>query len=490
MLPKLDLPSKIDIACRKLPRVKWHATEEIQRRYFNVHRKVGKVYSSSATAFLKAKGIPIPPPRSEYDPIGLFSDQFFNYWVDQKVEWDNDAFDYAYRKVCKAFESMKGLKQVTLDTVCDEVITSEKKLKSSGAPLFLPKEEALREGDIERAQRVAAGRSAPVYAVAYYRAQVGKIRLVWALPLSTILVEGMFMVPIIRKLQTVDVPYTMGYTSGAMAGRMDRLSYSSTQYCLDWSKFDSTIPCRVLHACFSIVKSWFDGLDETAFNVVERNFCTCPILMPDGYIYKGRKRGVPSGSYFTQLIDSLANMLLTHYISFRIGETIQDAVYLGDDSVMSMGVFPDIKAWSKEAEMMGMKINAAKQVVTHSNPHYLGHNWGGIATHRPIEETIQRMATSERYKRFSTPQERLDYELDKAKALLVDNASAWELLTEYMAFLRRERPGVTRMLLMTGGWSNGTSIRSGTAKSQVFKTSPNISGDGLKVSIGQQMLRH
>jgi len=86
-----------------LPRREWQATPEVMTKYYNAHRRVGKIYHGDAVKFLKRKGIPVPPARSEYDPKNLFNQQFFNYWDSPKIEWDDVAFDIAYRRVAKAF---------------------------------------------------------------------------------------------------------------------------------------------------------------------------------------------------------------------------------------------------------------------------------------------------------------------------------------------------------------------------------------------------
>jgi len=385
---------------------------------------------------------------------------------------------------------MKGLKMVSLDVVQNEILLTDKSVKSSGAPLFTSKKEALSSGDLGRAKAISTGRVAPPPAVAYYRTQVSKTRLVWCLPLSMILVEGTYMVPIMEKIRCVKTPYTMGMTSAGIVGRMDKLSYSPVQYCLDWSKFDSTVPLKVLAACFSIIKSWFDSVDDTTFSLVQRYFCTCPLLMPDGYIYTGRRRGVPSGSWFTQLIDSLANMFLSNYIATINKDTILDGLYLGDDSVLAMPGMPNVKSWAEQAKKIGMMINPEKQEITHGKPHFLGHYWGEVAPGRPIDETVQRLATSERFKAFGSRAEYREYEFQRALALLVDNYESYDLIVEYLAYLLKVPAYFVYLQLTNGQIMTGTSVRTSWALAQSQMQPYNRAPDGRPVHLSHQILRH
>lgn len=469
-----------------LPSVNWRANAEKVSKYKGIHKNVGAIYDSSVCAFLRMKGIQIPPPRSEYHWEELFNDQFFNYWKERKIQWDEEAYSFAFTRLVKKFSHIQGLVMASLDQVGKEILTSEKATKSSGLPHLSKKAEVL-DVDTDLAIAIANGRVAPPPAIAYYRTQVNKVRLVWGLPLSMILLEGQLMVPITEALKRTETPYVMGYTSMGIAGRINELSYCPVQFCLDWSKFDSTVPHRIIHSVFRVIKSWFTSVDETAFEVIVRNFCTCPILMPDLRIYKGRVRGIPSGSWFTQLVGSMCNLFLTEYISYIAQENIQKAVYLGDDSVLGMDRMPNLKNWERAASVLGMTVNSAKQVITHGHPHFLGHDWGGMMPVRPLEETIQRLATMERYVSFDSKLDLLNYRLNKAKALMIDNPSAYDFLVEYIKFLLGfESLKSVYTELIAGQLTTGTPIRLGWQKAEERDFTAN---HGVPVTFATQMLR-
>lgn len=274
-----ECPSLVDETrladAQNLPRRVWNATPDVKARYLRAHRSTGAVYDPAAVLFLRQEGLPIPKPRSEYCWKGLFNEQFFNYWDGTKAKWSEDAFRFAKRDLMSSYSKMSGLTMAEFDEVCSNILLTEKSTKSSGAPLFRQKRDALWE-DLSRAKAIATGRVAPPPNVAYHRTQEEKIRLVWGYPLSVLLLEGRFMLPIEQALRSGEFPYLYGFTSSGINGRLARLAYTSVQYCLDWSKFDSRMPHRVIHTVFSIIRSWFADVDETTWDVVVRYFCTCP----------------------------------------------------------------------------------------------------------------------------------------------------------------------------------------------------------------------
>lgn len=109
---------------------------------------------------------------------------------------------------------------------------------------------------------------------------------------------------------------------------------------MDYSKFDATIPSMLIRIAFGIIKDniEMDKKEGALFDRYVNHFCTNGFLMPDGFIYYGRKGGVPSGSVFTSLIDSIVNAILIEYLSIQLRVPVVDYLVLGDDSVVGLNM--------------------------------------------------------------------------------------------------------------------------------------------------------
>lgn len=107
----------------------------------------------------------------------------------------------------------------------------------------------------------------------------------------------------------------------------DMESNSLTAFGLDWKTFDANMPAWLLDICFDVLEKMIDFSTMTvrderinftddkaseykrAFNFVRQNFIHTKIMLPDGTVLR-KDQGVPSGSYFTQIVGSLANLIL------------------------------------------------------------------------------------------------------------------------------------------------------------------------------------
>jgi hypothetical protein len=138
----------------------------------------------------------------------------------------------------------------------------------------------------------------------------------------------------------------------------------------DYSGFDNSVPSELISAAFYVMRQWMEPGMEERLSVLEEAFATMPIIVP--YQLKdGRDGGVPSGSVLTNLVDSLVNLVVAHYVAIRAGTTVEDIEVLGDDVVVLFAeeVGPaDLEDYASE---LGMKMNEDKQMVSANTVHYL-----------------------------------------------------------------------------------------------------------------------
>lgn len=376
---------------------------------------------------------PVRDNKSVYDPESLFS--ALDKYVEAPCQYEEEILGQAIGLALKTFghsPSRKKLKPITFDY---ELMEAVKMDKASGAPHFARKGDVFAS-DKARSERIAAGLTAPPPCVAYHRVQHGpegpKTRLVWGYPLSMTLLEARFARPLIREYLAVKTPMTFGLVKNEVGCRVMEVMKHGVAYGLDFSKFDSSVPTRLVHTAFEILATHFDmsDADKEVWRVVKDYFLNTLILMPDGYVYQ-KHCGVPSGSYFTQLVDSIVNYIVIQYMALVVtGTSVNNRVInvLGDDSLFALSGWYEIEVFAQIAKQLGMSVNVSKsgRYRQREAPSFLGHKWISGIPDRPALEVVQRMIFPERPsprgRTLALQKSRVE---ERVMAYVGDSACAW-----------------------------------------------------------------
>jgi len=343
-------------------------------------------------------------PRSIYDPAQLYSalERYATEWDDYECmdEHLRRGFERAYQIFSKPkdLEALHVLKD-------DEVVSSALKLdKSSGLPLMLSKAESLTYS-FDRESQIRLERKAPNPCVAYKRTQRGnKTRLVWGYPLEMIIMEARFARPFIDEMLKRRTPMAFGMTKCELGAYIHRYIVESPGriVAMDYSKYDTTLSRTMIRAAFRIIATWFrsEDLKQFGWDKLTHYFIYTPIVMPDGHLYKGKCHGVPSGSYFTQVVDSICNVALCYALASRFDLRInrRSLFVLGDDVLMSVVGDVDLNAWAEYLSKFGMKMNVDKTLI--DEPHFLGAFWNKGKPDVPIQEIVNKAVFPENYRNY------------------------------------------------------------------------------------------
>lgn len=181
-----------------------------------------------------------------------------------------------------------------------------------------------------------------------------KPRLVWVYPLEVSWVEAIFALPLIDALKKCSLlAWNVGWLTGGLPGFVSSMPRKHGHGGIDISAFDaSTLRTRILRAfsmlekCVSFTKPWH----RNAWRFVVNYFVdTWLLYKKDAY---KKDHGVPSGSFFTQIIDSIVNAIAitdgcSNLSLIRTGRALHPRTprlkdifhywnFLGDDSIFEL----------------------------------------------------------------------------------------------------------------------------------------------------------
>lgn len=137
---------------------------------------------------------------------------------------------------------------------------------------------------------------------------------------------------------------------------------------LDISKFDSSVQPWLIDASFNILEQNinFTGYMEYAsWCYTNYFFKNRPIVMPDGRMWL-KRLGVPSGSFYTQLIDSVANSIVCAYTQLKIYHRTFKTKVLGDNSLSGVPYQygePNLTELAVPIKTIGMDLSTDKSIV-------------------------------------------------------------------------------------------------------------------------------
>lgn len=230
-----------------------------------------------------------------------------------------------------------------------------------------------------------------------------KTRLVWVYPAEMLTIEGLYAPSLYDAYEKLgqQSPMLFGGSADKKAQQWIASRTCRKMVGLDFSGFDQTVNSQLIKVAFEIIHDqiqWdnWHGKPVTAaqrrrWSNLWKNmvwyFVNTPIAMPDGKSFR-KSRGVPSGSFWTQLVDSIVNHILVSALCDLQGVECKDLRVLGDDSAFSTPDEFDLELAAEHAELLGMVMNRDKSQITCIDGEFmlLGYTYGLYGRRRPDDE--------------------------------------------------------------------------------------------------------
>ena len=197
--------------------------------------------------------------------------------------------------------------------------------------------------------------------VLYTRTQEGtKTRNVWGFPISDTLAEQRFATPFIQREKELDWRSALlgpDLVDVAITNLLRAKRVEEMVYCVDFRGFDSSVHPRHSLGAFRRICGWFQPRYHGEISQLCTRFVTIPVWTPDGE-WQG-VHGVPSGSTFTNTVDSLVQAAIADRIDddgFSQGRPFQ---VQGDDGVYLVAA-DGLEQFTKLFEQEGFELNHDK----------------------------------------------------------------------------------------------------------------------------------
>nr|AVP26802.1 RNA-dependent RNA polymerase [Rhizoctonia solani dsRNA virus 5] len=191
-----------------------------------------------------------------------------------------------------------------------------------------------------------------------------KVRLTWGYPIDVVAEEARWFLPLFATLKKdarrKDFFYGLGLET-ALGGQrhirehFDRAPPGSKVINGDLSEFDQHVTDWIIRDVFALLKTWFDftkvvdsegkvwnvnpAQSERRWNAMVSYFIKTKIRLPQGAVIQ-KFQGVPSGSMWTNLMDTIVNCVQMRTICRRMGLPIYKDYYYGDDSCIIVAPTP------------------------------------------------------------------------------------------------------------------------------------------------------
>lgn len=285
-----------------------------------------------------------------------------------------------------------------------QLLLSNKGDKNAGLPTLGRKQDD--EHMLERAIACAKGKCPPPAVWSHRGKNTEDARLTWMFPSEWHVCEGAFFFPLQEKFKR-NVPIYAAENAVNRRALINEIVASgkfSSKLAMDYSGFDASIGSQLIGISFGLLREHLqlDAKQEKLWNRVATYFATCPFVDQYGYLIKGRKGGVPSGSMFTQMIDTIVNAIVVEYIFATDDSDLKIKYFVyGDDSLIftdfTVEELSDSLAYVKrQAGRLGITVNLKKTHICSpcEKTIFLGHY--DLTSGRPVDEVLSRLIYPER----------------------------------------------------------------------------------------------
>lgn len=177
---------------------------------------------------------------------------------------------------------------------------------------------------------------------------------------------------------------------------------------IDYSGYDQSLPGWLIYEAFDIIHGWFHPIMmdkwEWLWKVIVKDFVSKRFLGRGGELVLASD-GVPSGSMFTSIIDTICNMLIvcTYFHSRQVPTNQYSMCICGDDNIIAHDCDLDLEDFSGYINrVFGVTCHPTKCAVSgdYTYPQFLSREWRPNGVWRHPMVLIGKLCYPERFRNY------------------------------------------------------------------------------------------
>lgn len=195
-----------------------------------------------------------------------------------------------------------------------------------------------------------------------------KTRTVWGYPIADTLNEMMFYRPVLefqKKLKWRSALLGPDDVAKRISEMYIMKDVSSSFISIDFSAYDQSISPTLQKFAFDYIRIMYDSQQHDSIDYIRDRFKSIPLVTPQGVLTGDH--GVPSGSTFTNEVDSIVQYLILkqHFSNEMLSFQVQ-----GDDGAYLIKN-KSVERLYSTFEKYGLKVNTDKSLVSEDTVTYL-----------------------------------------------------------------------------------------------------------------------
>lgn len=234
-----------------------------------------------------------------------------------------------------------------------------------------------------------------------------KTRMVSMYDLISIVNELQFSVPFQGAIGAEPL-YAGGKDMYELSSIVNSMRTKYTKYfSIDFSHYDSTVSSWLIEDAFKVVRSAFGKLSveqERLFDIMVHDFIHKTFILNEGCLRV--HRGVPSGSMWTQIIDSIVNVLVsgTYFIAIH---KEAEFIAMGDDNLITTNYetsISNLASYIMKNFGLIVKVEAKSKMgstKSREGVKFLSRYWRWDGQYRDPHQLLSRMLFPERFRNYN-----------------------------------------------------------------------------------------